>query len=142
MMQGQGMPPGDWMQGMQPPAQQVMLPPSGWEILDPLHEVVIKQQMKMLQAATEFIGVEIAEANKYAVLDPSGRRVQFITETTDFCTRQMKRGWCADCIAFSAEVFDTSDPNNQARIMSMNRDFQCTCCCFNRPKMEVHDQKT
>merc|ERR1712046_466283 len=81
--------------------------PDPWDALASLPKIEVKEKMNLAQVATAAIGVEIDMANKYKVVDPNGQEFFYVVESTDFCTRQLKRGPCADCVGWDAEVLYT-----------------------------------
>jgi len=101
----------------------------------------VQEKADMTQMITAAIGIEIDMANKYKVLGPSGDEGFFIVENTDFCKRQMKRGSCADCVGWDADVLYTYGGRND-KFMTMHRETTFTCCCFNRPEVQISDAET
>eukprot|EP00330_Aristerostoma_sp_ATCC50986_P005615 CAMPEP_0114594274 /NCGR_PEP_ID=MMETSP0125-20121206/15903_1 /TAXON_ID=485358 ORGANISM="Aristerostoma sp., Strain ATCC 50986" /NCGR_SAMPLE_ID=MMETSP0125 /ASSEMBLY_ACC=CAM_ASM_000245 /LENGTH=222 /DNA_ID=CAMNT_0001794359 /DNA_START=265 /DNA_END=933 /DNA_ORIENTATION=- len=55
-----------------------------------------------------------------------------------------KSGWCArncmhpDCKPFKVIIEHEGGPRDGDNILELNREFRCTCCCFNRPEMDVN----
>merc|ERR1712070_1283544 len=58
----------------------------------------------------------------------------------------MKRGCCADCIGWNADVFYTLGGRDYHSagppFLNMNRQHTCTCLCFNRPVVDIHEVAT
>lgn len=139
-MQQPMMPP-----GMMPPMQQPMAPGmpqhagmDGFAILDQMATAEVKEKILWGEVLTQFVGVEVDFANKYAVLDAQGQEVFFFAEQTDFCKRQMKRGCCADCVGWDVDVL-TTYAGQKTKFMQMKRESTATCCCFNRPLTDISD---
>jgi len=99
--------------------------------------VQIQEQVNVLEAITAIIGQEIEMANKYKVLDESGNEILFAVEETDCITRQVKQCF-PDCAPWNVSMFYTQGGNNM-KVLNMQRDWTCTCCCFNRPVVNVTD---
>merc|ERR1712232_695589 len=111
---------------------------SPYDALAGLDRVEVQEKANLVQALTAVIGVEVDMANKYKILDENGQEYFFAVEQTDFCTRQMKRGQCADCVGWNADVLYTFGGASQ-QFLHMSRDHSCTCCCFNRPVVDITD---
>jgi len=101
-------------------------------------------------------------ANKYVVRTHEGAPVFFAIETTDFLNRQCGgdcRGIDVDIVVLGQDPalmqqadaqFDWSynpfqqsvDLSNSQKFLRMHKECQFTCCCFNRPVIEVLDGNT
>lgn len=126
---------------MMAPMQQQFASCSPWDVLASLPRVEVREKADMIQAVTALIGVEVDMANKYQVIDPNGQQVFYVVETTDFCTRNLKRGGCADCVGWNADVLFTAG-GQQSQFLHMSRDHSCTFLCFNRPIVDIIDVTT
>lgn len=124
--------------GMQQPMKEQ---PDAWTILSQMPACEVQEKARWGEALTGWIGAEIDFANKYKVLDPEGREVMLFVETTDCCTRQMKRFLCVDCVGWKVDGM-TIFGGQQTPFLKMNRDWTCTCCCFNRPVTQITDAAT
>merc|ERR1719384_347095 len=116
--------------GMQQPMQPMV---DAWQIIDQMPNCELQEEIRWGEVLTQFIGVEIDFANKYKVVDPNGVEVLLFAEETDFCTRQMKRGSCADCVGWHVRGLNIYG-GARVPFLNMQRDFTCTFCCFNRPQ--------
>merc|ERR1719401_767838 len=137
-MMGGGM---DMMQqGMMQQGMGMMGQPmlDGWTVLQNISEIEIQEKIQWGELLSELlIGVEIDFANQYKGIDPNTQEELFyFAEQTDFCTRQLKRGACADCVGWNVDGINIYGGANQP-FLKMHRDFTCTFCCFNRPVVEI-----
>eukprot|EP00747_Dinoflagellata_sp_TGD_P183685 gnl/TRDRNA2_/TRDRNA2_38748_c0_seq1.p1 gnl/TRDRNA2_/TRDRNA2_38748_c0~~gnl/TRDRNA2_/TRDRNA2_38748_c0_seq1.p1 ORF type:complete len:440 (-),score=91.31 gnl/TRDRNA2_/TRDRNA2_38748_c0_seq1:363-1682(-) len=144
------------------PGQQFMQV-DPYQILGTLPMVHVEEKMNLLETAAGLLGemlgvdMELEMANKYVIKTPQGHPLFFAVEQTDFCNRQFG----ADCRAIDIDVvvlgqdprlmqqatgdFDWSfnpfggalDLNGSQKFMHMHKDCQFTCCCFNRPIIDV-----
>jgi len=104
-----------------------------------LTAVNIKEKANMLEAITAIIGQEIEMANKYSIL-AGGQEIFFAVEQTSCINRQLKQ--CApDCAPWNVDIMYTENGAN-AQAFKMQRDFTCTCCCLNRPVVNITDATT
>lgn len=130
---------------MQPQMMQQQIMPqrfgSPYEALASLPRVEVQEKANVVQALTALVGLEVDMANKYKVKDAIGQEYFFIVETTDWCTRNMKRGCCADCVGWESDVLYTF-AGAQQKFLHMERPWTLTCCCFNRPILHVQDVMT
>jgi len=124
-----------------PVPQQMMGGQDGWALINGMKSCEIQEKIRWGEQITALIGLEIDFANQYKVIDPNGVDTFLFMETTDFCTRQMKRGSCADCVGWDVEVLNVSG-GQQTKFLHMHRDFTFTFCCFNRPIVEIKDEAT
>lgn len=144
------------------PQQMVMQHVDPFQLLAGLPSVKIEQKMNMLETATGLIGemigvnLEIEMANKYVVQTTQGHPLFFAVEQTDFLNRQCM----GDCRAIDIDVVVLGqDPKLQADaagqfdwsfnpfgkvdlagsqlFVHLHKDCQPTCCCFNRPVIQV-----
>jgi len=114
---------------MASPAMQVMEGVSG---------LTIKEKVSLVEAATALLGQEVEMANKYSILDAgTGEQIFYAVEQTDCITRQVKQ-CCGDCAPWSVDILLTKK-GHQQKAFHMERPFTCTCCCFNRPVVEISD---
>jgi hypothetical protein len=152
------------------PPQQMMAPlvqVDPWRLLGSLPEVKIVEKMNMLETAAGLLGelmgvdMELEMANKYVIQNSQGHNVFFAVEQSDFCARNC----CGDCRAIDIDIvvlgqdpkvqemaenqFDWSfnplgkvDLSNSQKFLKMQKEFQCTCCCFNRPIIDVSNPVT
>lgn len=96
----------------------------------------IQEQANIIEAVSAIIGQEIEMANKYRIL-ANGSEMFFAVEQTDCCTRQLKQ-ILPDCAPWNVDILYT-EGGNSMQAFHMQRDWTCTCCCFNRPKVNVTD---
>jgi len=104
-------------------------------------KIEVKEEVNFLEALSAIIGQEIEMANKYKVFADGGEyELFYAVEQTDCCTRQMKQ--CApDCAPWNLHVLYTEGGANM-NAFHLERGSTCTCCCFNRPVVEVLDATT
>jgi len=143
-MMGGGMDMGGMMPGMDMGMMQMQQPMlDGWTVLQNISEIEIQEKIQWGELLSELlIGVEIDFANQYKGIDPNTQQDLFyFAEQTDFCTRQMKRGSCADCVGWNLDVM-TIAGGQKTKFMHANRDHACTFACFNRPRLDLTDAAT
>jgi hypothetical protein len=145
------------------PPQQVMLQPMDpFLLLNQMPKIKIMEKMNMMETATglmaELMGVdmELEMANKYVIQTMEGHNLFFAVEQTDFCNRQCGgdcRGIDVDVVVLGQDPRVTQMAENQfdwsfnplgkvdlgasQKFMKLHKDCQCTCCCFNRPIIDV-----
>lgn len=153
------------MQGA--PGQMMMVDP--FQIISSLPQVKIEEKMNLMETASGLLGelmgvdMELEMANKYVIKSSQGHPLFFAVEQTDFCQRQL--GQFGDCRGIDISVvvlgqdpklqasaeggFDWSfnpfgkvDLSNSQKFLQLKKDMQCTCCCFNRPLIEVINANT
>mmetsp|Transcript_73080 Transcript_73080/g.138124 ORF Transcript_73080/g.138124 Transcript_73080/m.138124 type:complete len:244 (-) Transcript_73080:40-771(-) len=100
--------------------------------------IQVREKVSLIEAATAMMGQEVEMANKYKIFDESGdRELFYAVEKTDCCTRQLKQ-CMGDCAPWNVEILYT-EGGAQQKAFVLERGFTCTCCCFNRPKVQVTD---
>jgi len=124
---------------MAPPGQFSM---DAYMVLEGMPQCQITEKASAIEAASALVlDQEIEMPNKYKVLTPEGQQAFFIVETTDACTRQCK-GCCNDCASWNVEMRVLNQAGQAEQAFHFDRPWTCTCCCFNRPKVSITDQKT
>jgi len=108
--------------------------------LGSLQEFHVKEKMSAIEALSAFAGAgqEFEMANKYTVVDPSGKTVFFAVEGTDMITRQLG-ACCGDCAPWNLDLRVVNEQNQAEPAFTLTRPWTCTCCCFNRPTVHVQD---
>lgn len=99
--------------------------------------VEVQEKANMLEVLTALVGAEVEMPNRYKVLDDNGEPILFAVESTDCCTRQLKNV-CPDMVPWSVDVFYIQNGADE-KAFELRRPFSCTCCCFNRPVVELVD---
>lgn len=147
-------------QMMAAPGQLMQVDP--FMMLSSLQQVKIEEKMNMMETAAGLLGelmgvdMELEMANKYVVQTMQGHNLFFAVDQTDFCNRQCGgdcRGIDVDVVVlgqdpkvtqaaenqfdWSFNPFGKVDLSNSQKFFRMHKDCQCTCCCFNRPIIEV-----
>merc|ERR1719387_2492796 len=138
-----------------------------FRMLNSLPSVKIEEKMNLLETASGLLGevlgvdMELEMSNKYVIQTMEGHNVFFAAEQTDFCNRQCGgdcRGIDIDIVTLGQDPrvdkmadgqFDWSfnplgqtDLTGAQKFMKMQKDCQCTCCCFNRPIINVTNGMT
>jgi hypothetical protein len=109
-----------------------------YEALKNTSSIKICEQARLLEVASALLGQEIEMANKYSVRDKmSGQQLFYVVEQTDCCTLQLKQ-CLGDCAAWSVDILWTGHGDAE-RAIHMERPWTCTCCCFNRPTVNIVD---
>jgi len=111
------------------------------EVMRNVEGLQIKEKVNKIEAITALLGQEVEMANKYKVYDQTGERELFYAvEKTDFCTRQLKQ-CCGSCAPWSVDIFYT-ERGDRELAYHLERPWTCTCCCLNRPVVDVIDVPT
>jgi len=109
---------------------------SMFSVLDSTNSIRIKEKVSVIEAASAIIGQEIEMANRYSVHDRStGAQLFYAVEQTGCLARQLKQ-LCSDCAPWSVDIL-AGGPGGMAPAVKMERPFSCTCCCFNRPTVQI-----
>ncbi|CAK0807107.1 unnamed protein product [Prorocentrum cordatum] len=123
--------------------------------------------MNVLETAVGLLGeltgtdVQLEMANKYVVKTMQGHNLFFAVDQTDFCNRQCGgdcRGIDVDVVSlgqdpklsqqaegqfdWSFNPFGSVDLSNSQKFFHLHKDCQFTCCCFNRPVIDVVNSAT
>lgn len=104
------------------------------QLLESVPGIYIKQKFELLEAIT---GCETK--NKYYVFERSrdggkfGNKFLKCKESSGWCVRNCLSG---DCRPFKMRCHNLW--NNDQVCLEMVRECQCSCLCFNRPKMDVY----
>lgn len=99
--------------------------------------LTIKEKVRTLEAVSAILGAEIEMANKYQIFNQDGsEQLFYAVEQTDFCTRQLKQ-CCGDCAAWNVDILYTQGGRSD-QAFKLHRDFTMTCCCLNRPAVDVN----
>jgi len=111
-------------------------------MMSSLQEFQVKEKMSAIEALSAFAGAgqEFEMANKYTIVDNSGKTIFFGVEGTDMCTRQLK-GCCGDCAPWNLDLRVVNENNEAERAFTLTRPWTFTCCCFNRPTVSVQDMQ-
>lgn len=101
----------------------------------------VREKASMSEAFSAVLGKEIELGNKYRILAEGGaEELFFAAEETSCCMRQAKL--CApDCAPWKLNILYTQGATPQL-VYRMEREWTCTCCCFNRPVLTVTDVTT
>jgi len=136
-----------------------------YQMLDSLPMVHIIEKMNMLETAGGLLGdllgtsLELEMANKYLITAPAGQPLFFAVENTDLLNRQCGgdcRGIDMDIVVLGQDprlleqatgAMDWSfnpmnggvDLTNAHRFLRLHKDCQFTCCCYNRPIIDISD---
>lgn len=102
------------------PTSMVQVPMTGLNPLIGLGQFKVKQQTEMLEAALNAINIDYEGANKYKVLDPSGKEMYFVAEESNCCYRLC----CNPSHPMKLHVTDMAGQ----KIMTMDRPWAYNCC--------------
>ena len=103
------------------------------DILNSFDGIVIHQKLEPIEIVT---GLEMP--NTYYVYErgydgtKKGKKILKCKEKTNFCQRNCVPG---DCRGIEMRVENLSNSNDICLVLK--KKCQCTCCCFNKPVMEV-----
>lgn len=101
----------------------------GFYILNNTSSIKVKQKLEMLEALTGY-----EQSNEYKVFSDDGTKIFKCKEKSDWCSRQC----CpSGCRGYDYEIKMETGPYNGMEFLHAERDFACTCLCFNRPEMKV-----
>eukprot|EP00401_Gymnodinium_catenatum_P030828 CAMPEP_0117511232 /NCGR_PEP_ID=MMETSP0784-20121206/28400_1 /TAXON_ID=39447 /ORGANISM="" /LENGTH=250 /DNA_ID=CAMNT_0005306895 /DNA_START=13 /DNA_END=765 /DNA_ORIENTATION=+ len=107
-----------------------------FEALAGLDSISIYQKTSKIEALTAMAGNEWDRPNKYKIKDSYGRDLLYAEEQTGCCRRQLK-ATCPDCMSWEIRFSVKSDgwlTGGWKPAFDLHRNFQLTCCCFNRPR--------
>mmetsp|Transcript_1190 Transcript_1190/g.1629 ORF Transcript_1190/g.1629 Transcript_1190/m.1629 type:complete len:254 (-) Transcript_1190:122-883(-) len=108
------------------------------EILAPRQNLMIKEKVNLIEAASALMGTEIEMGNKYAVKDKdTGESLFYAAESTDCCTRQCQTV-CPDCAPWNLDIMLAYNGENR-KVFKMEKEWSLACCCFNRPSVTIFD---
>eukprot|EP00919_Chromeraceae_sp_WS-2016_P072451 GHVR01171336.1.p1 GENE.GHVR01171336.1~~GHVR01171336.1.p1 ORF type:complete len:262 (+),score=34.00 GHVR01171336.1:52-837(+) len=99
-----------------------------YTMLEGLDKVYIKEKLKMI----EFLGVDAK--NKYSIMNEDKNELFLAKESTGWCARNCLPH---DCRPFELETYIKMPGQGKVNFMKMEKPCQLTCCCINRPRMEV-----
>lgn len=122
------------------PCQMAMNLPPHLACLAQQQRVEVKEKVNLIEAVTAIIGQEIEMANKYKILSDRGSELFYAVEETNCFVRQVKQCF-PDCAPWNVDILYT-EGGNSTLVYKMQRDWTCTCCCFNRPVVEMTDVTT
>jgi len=105
------------------------------QVMDRVSSITIKEKVSAVEAITAALGQEVEMANKYKIYDQNENEIFFAVEQTDFCTRQLKQ-CLGECAAWDVDILYTEGGKSE-QAFKLKRDFTMTCCCFNRPVVDV-----
>jgi len=151
-----------------PQQMQMVQAAEAYKMLASLPSVKIVEKMNVLETAAGLLGdmlgqdIELEMANKYLIQTGDGHPFLFAVEQTDVCNRNC----CPDCRAIDVDIVILGqdprvlnaatgyvdwnfsplgagvDLRNSTKFLHLHKDFQCTCCCFNRPIIDVTNGTT
>ncbi|EGR28278.1 scramblase family protein, putative [Ichthyophthirius multifiliis] len=126
------------------PTQNVsyVLSQSGLQILNGLQGIFVKQKFEALEV---LLGCDFPNVYKVFAIDSNGVKIgQFplfkCKEISNCCVRNFLPG---DCRPFQMQVSNNLGQVGQvgfekSMFMILERPFKCTCCCLNRPILDVN----
>ncbi|CAK0897929.1 unnamed protein product [Prorocentrum cordatum] len=104
-----------------------------------LRSLEVEEQASLVGEVSAALGFEVV-GNRYTVYAPGKVKVFVAAEETDLCTRQLKSCF-PDCAPWHLSIVYAKDGRIE-KAFDLERDWTCTCCCFNRPRVEVKDSST
>eukprot|EP00929_Paragymnodinium_shiwhaense_P123821 TRINITY_DN9811_c0_g1_i2.p1 TRINITY_DN9811_c0_g1~~TRINITY_DN9811_c0_g1_i2.p1 ORF type:complete len:292 (-),score=90.42 TRINITY_DN9811_c0_g1_i2:319-1194(-) len=108
------------------------------------NQMHVKEKMSVLEAASVLLpgyDHEIEMPNKYTVTADDGKTpIYFALEGTDICTRNCKM--LNDCAAFNVDLRVINNEGQSEQAFMLNREWQATCCCFNRPTLHITEAQS
>lgn len=123
------------------PEQVAMALPPHLAALQQAERIEVKEKVNVIEAVTAIIGQEVEMANRYKVFRNGGDdEIFYAVETTNCLTRQLKQCF-PDCAPWNVDILYT-EGGNSTKAFKLQRDWTCTCCCFNRPVVEMVDVTT
>jgi hypothetical protein len=122
------------------PHQMNMQLPPHLACLAQSQRVEVQEKANLIEAVTAIIGQEVEMANKYKILNDDGSEIFYAVETTNCFVRQAKQCF-PDCAPWDVDILYT-EAGNSTLTYKMHRDWTCTCCCFNRPVVDMTDMTT
>ncbi|XP_042617221.1 phospholipid scramblase 1-like isoform X2 [Cyprinus carpio] len=91
--------------------------PPGLEPLTQIDRLLVQQRVELAEVVLDW-----ESNNKYKVKNSTGQQVFFVSEETDFCSRQL----CGPRRSFVLHVLD----NTGQEVMRLTRPLRCGSCCF------------
>ncbi|XP_054570093.1 phospholipid scramblase 2-like isoform X1 [Eptesicus fuscus] len=101
-----------WMPAPPPPSDC----PPGLEYLTQVDEILIHQQIDLLEVI-----IHIETNNKYEIKNSLGQKIYFVTEDSNFCTRNT----CGAHRPFTMRILDLMG----REVITLERPLRCTSCC-------------
>lgn len=129
--------------GSAPKQVEMVLTPA-LECLQSVSHMEVKEKASIIEALTALVGMEVEMPNRYRIFEGEGeeREIFYAVEQTTCLKRQAKQ-CCPDCAPWELKIFLTAggktDLTGDDLAFTLKREATCTCCCFNRPKLEVVD---
>jgi len=105
-----------------------------------IRNITIKEKARLLEAATALLGQEIEMANKYTILDDDAEKQVFYATEETHCMAMQCKQVLPDCVPYKLSVLYT-DSAQPEKAFEMEKQWSCTCLCFNRPQMTVKDMR-
>lgn len=117
-------------------AFQVGVPMDPWAVLRGMDRVVIKQQLQLLEV---IVGWEMAQ--KFLIADGNQRDVFIAAERQNGIMGMLGRQALDESQRpFTMDIAMLTGPGMQpAPFIRLERPYTCTCCCFNRPRLNVYN---
>lgn len=113
------------------PVQCAMdMSPEVAKIMDSVAGVQVQQQRRMLEALTGF-----EQNNKYLIKSADGTDLFLAAEKSSKCERNC---YPPDCGPWRMDVFQGVDASKPP-VLKLDRPCTFTCCCFNRPEVNIID---
>lgn len=123
--------------GVEAPGQMIMT--QELKCLQKMNVMQVQEKASVVEAVTALLGAEVEMANKYRILDGEGQEVFYAVEKTGCLTRNAKSCCClADCLPWDLDIYYTEGGANSLAY-TLQRPCTYTCCCLNRPVVEMAD---
>jgi len=102
--------------------------------------VEVREKASIIEAATAMLGSEVEMANKYRIyaMDGKQKEIMYAVEETGCCTRNLKQCF-PDCMPWNVSILYTEGGGSE-KAFTLHRPCSLTCCCFNRPVVNVRDE--
>mmetsp|Transcript_54166 Transcript_54166/g.155624 ORF Transcript_54166/g.155624 Transcript_54166/m.155624 type:complete len:251 (-) Transcript_54166:100-852(-) len=109
--------------------------------LEGVNNVIIKEKVNLIEAASALLGQEIEMANKYKIQNrDTGEDIFYAVEQTSCLTRQLKQ-CCGDCAGWDLDILFIAQGMSMPA-MKMSKPWTATFLCCNRPVVEVLDAQS
>lgn len=107
--------------------------------LDQHPRIEVKEKASFIEALTAALGMEIEMANRYQIFAEGGAdELFYAVEQTDCCSRNAKNN-CPDCAPWNVDILHHGGGGMYAKAFHMDRPCTFTCCCLNRPEVNIID---
>lgn len=119
-------------------AHEALMSAPAMQVMASLEAIDVKEKVNHAEALSAAFGAEVEMANKYKISNhKNGVDVFFAVEKTGLLQRQLQTV-CGDCAPWELDIVYTEGTRRDLAF-KIERPWTCTCCCCNRPTVEIRD---